>query len=120
MKAGRLSTEERDQITHLADRGLKASQIARRLDRHRGTVNFAMHAMGLTDGPIDRAFDYIRNGSRVVSFSRDEDAWIQALRIQGYATTKIAALAEKRWGHPRSAHTIVIRLKQLANVESCS
>ena len=115
MKTGRLTERERAEISRLADLGLRAGQIAQRLDRHKGTINFAMHAMGLTDGPVDRAFDYVRNGRRVVSFSPDEDARIEALRIQGFTTTRIADLAERRWGHPRNAATINIRLKQIAN-----
>lgn len=113
---GRLSEAERDQIVHMAELGMRAGHIARVLQRHPGTINFAMHALGVQKLTL-RKFNYKRNGREVRSFSREEDAWITALRIQGYSTTKIAMLATLRWGHPRNAATIGIRLKMLASLE---
>ena len=117
---GRLSSAERDTIASLADRGLSAGQIALRMNRHPGTINFAMHALGLKQGPAPADFDYVRAGRRVKSFSREEGAFIQALRVQGYTTTFIAEMVGKRFGHIRSAATINIRLKMLANAEACA
>lgn len=114
---GRLTDAERDQIVHMAELGMRATQIARVLQRHPGTINFAMHALGVARLTLRRCKPYNRNGREVHSFSADEDAWITALRIQGYSTPKIATLATLRWGHPRNAATIGIRLKMLANAE---
>lgn len=113
---GRLSPEEKRQIETLAERGLAPGQIAFRMNRHPGTINFAMTCMGLRS-PVERSFRFRRNGSEVVSFSKEEDAFIVALRVQRYTTAKIAELVEKRYGHKRSPATIGIRLKMLANRE---
>lgn len=115
-KTGRMVPEERAAIEQMAERGLSAPQIAQRLNRHSGTINFAMHALGLK-APQERTFDYVRNGVRVVSFSREEDAFIEALRVQAFTTTKIGELCAKRFGHPRSAATVGTRLKMIANRE---
>lgn len=115
-KRGRLTMEERARVETLADAGLNAGQIARRMNRHPGTINFAMHSLGLRE-PTERTFNYVRNGVRVVSFSKEEDAYIQALRVQGLTVERIAELATKRFAHPRNAATVNIRLKMLANRE---
>lgn len=112
IKRGRLSPEEEAEIERLGH--LTAAQIALRLNRHPGTINFAMHRLGLK-APVDRDFSYIRGGRRVRSFTRDEDTFIETLRVQAYSTPEIAAIVSKRFGHPRSSHTILIRLKMLAN-----
>lgn len=57
---------------------------------------------------------YQRNGRMVVLFTRDEDAFITALRIQGFGPRKIAELTTKRYGNQRSHHTIACRLVMLA------
>ncbi|TCN30303.1 hypothetical protein [Sinorhizobium americanum] len=116
IQRGRLSADELSAIEGLAERGLNAGQIAMRLNRHRATVHFAMTTLGLTT-PTERAFRYTRNGSEVVSFSKEEDAFISVLRVQGFTSTKIADLVGKRYGHRRSAATIRIRLMMLANRE---
>lgn len=114
MKAGRMTAAEDDQVAELAERGWTAGRIALKLDRHKGTINFAMTRLGLK-APADRQFKYVRNGRLVRSFSADEDAFILALRAQDYPTTRIAVLVTKRTGHARTAATIGIRLKMLAN-----
>ena len=113
---GRLSAAETSKIEELAERGLKAGQIAVRLNRHRSTVHFAMTTLGLT-APVDRQFRFRRNGREVVSFSAEEDAFIKVLRTQGFAIAFIANMVGKRFGHERSSATIRIRLMMLANRE---
>jgi hypothetical protein len=110
---GRLSADEKATIEELAERGLVAGQIAFRLNRHPSTVHFAMTTMGLT-APVERQFRFQRNGCEVVSFSKEEDAFIVALRTQDHTWAKIAELVGKRFGHKRTAATIGIRLKMLA------
>ena len=116
VKKGRLSGDEEEMISALAELGRSAGQIAVRLNRHAGTINFAMHRMGLK-APVARSFDYTRaNGSAVKSFSPEEDAFIEALRIQHFTYEKIAEVSAKRFGHQRTPATIGIRLKMLANL----
>lgn len=113
---GRLSPDERERVVELAERGLNATQIAMRMRRHPGTINFAMHALGVTTLTPRPKRAYMRGGVEVRSFSAEEDAWITALRIQGYSTPEIARIGARRFGHPRSAATIGMRLKMLANL----
>lgn len=116
MKTGRLTTQERAEVERLAARNFSTGRIAQRLDRHAGTINFVMHTLGLK-GPVEREFDYMRNGKRVKSFSKDEDAFLKALRVEGFTTIKIAELTTKRFGHPRTPACVNIRLRMLANLE---
>ena len=116
-RRGRLTAEECARIAALADKPLTCGQIALRLNRHPATVYQNMVSHGLR-APNLRSFDYIRNGRRVRSFSRDEDAFIEALRCQNYKCREIADLCGKRFGHPRSTATIAIRLRMLASLET--
>jgi hypothetical protein len=116
IRLGRLSTTERSEIERLAQRGLTAGQIAQRMQRHAGAVNFAMTTMGLRS-QVARTFAYTRRGREVRSFSPDEDALIEALRCQQYTFTKIADVCGKRFGHPCTPATICIRLRALATRE---
>lgn len=117
IKRGLLTPAENEQIAALADRGFSAGRIALKLNRHPVTVSYAMHRLGVRTLVL-KDFDYVRNGVRVKSFSRDEDAFLTALRVQGYPVTKIAELVTKRFGHKRSAHTIGVRLILLSNAEA--
>ncbi len=114
MKRGRLTTDERDRVVELAERGLSAGQIALRMDRHKATINFAMHCLGLKNGPARRHWDYVRNGRLVKAFTEVEDDFIQQLRLAGLSTPKIAEQVRAHFGHERSPPTIGIRLKMLA------
>jgi IS30 family transposase len=115
IKRGRLTEIEETAIAAFAEKGWSAGKIALRLNRHPGTINFALHRLGLKT-PVERIFNYTRaSGSEVRSFSPDEDAFIEALRCQDFKLQQIADLAAKRTGHRRTAATIGIRLKMLAN-----
>lgn len=114
---GRLSEAELEQIEALAERRLSPGIIAMRLNRHPATVGYAMHRMGLRT-LAKREFSYVRNGVAVKSFSAEEDAFVTALRVQGFTTTKIAGLVTKRFGHRRSPHTINVRLVLLSNSDA--
>lgn len=115
LKRGRLTEIEEQAIAAFAEAGWTAGRIAVRLNRHPSTINFALHRMGLKV-PVARAFDYVRRtGVSVRSFSPEDDAFIVALRVQGFSTPRIAELIEKRTGYRRSAATISIRLRMLAN-----
>lgn len=114
MVRGRMSSEEMTRVEELAEAGLKSGQIARRLNRHQATVGWAMHRLGLKVTQ-HREFAYVRNGVLVKSFSREEDEIIEAMRVGGATTTKIAAALTERFGHRRSPHTVNMRLTLLAN-----
>lgn len=116
IKRGRLSRQEKDTIEKLFDDGVTTGQIAQRLNRHPSTVGFAVTLLGLRP-PAQRVFAYKRNGRDVRSFGPDEDAFILALRTQGFTWTKIAEITGRRTGHARSAATIGTRLRMLANRE---
>lgn len=119
IRSGRLSSTERAEIERLAERGLSAGQIAQRMNRRAGTVNFAMTAMGLRT-PVSRTFSYTRRGREIRSFSPDEDALIEVLRCQHYTCTKIAEVCSNRFGHLRTPATISIRLRAIATREVVS
>ncbi len=116
---GLLTPAENEAIIAMADAGHSPGRIAQKLNRHPSTVGYAMHRLGLRKLQL-RAFSYVRNGVAVRSFSREEDAFLTALRIQGYSTPKIAAMCSKRFGHVRSAHTIQVRLVLLSNLEDAA
>jgi len=115
-RRGRLTGAELDVIETLAARGLSAGQIARRLNRIPATVNFAMHSLGLK-APAARQAVYVRAGRIVRTFAAEEDAFIAALRTGGLTTPQIAARTSERFGHPRTAATVLVRLRMLANLE---
>ncbi len=114
-KRGRLTTAEENVVISLAERGLTSGQIARKLDRHPGTINWAMHRLGVAETKFPKRSPYMRAGKMVVPFSRDEDAFIQACRIAGHPMSTIATAAGNRFGHTRGVHTIRCRLIMLAN-----
>jgi len=116
IRRGLITDDEKEQIVDLAERSLSASQIARRLNRHPCTVGYAMHRLGVRTLSF-KSFSYMRAGRPVRSFSREEDAYLTALRVEGLSTPKIARLVSQRFGHPRTAHTIHVRLGLLSNVE---
>lgn len=119
IKHGRLTSAENEQILELAERGFSSGRIAQKLNRHPVTISYAMHRLGCRKLVL-KTFSYVRNGVLVKSFSREEDAYITALRIQDYPTTKIAELVTKRFGHPRSPHTINVRLVLLSNLDEAA
>lgn len=114
IRRGRLSADEMDRIDELSGRGLGAGQIALRLNRHPGTVNYAMHRLGRRK-LTRRSTTYVRNGVLVKSFSAEEDALIEALSASGMKNADIAAQVSAQFGHPRTEHTINVRLVMLAS-----
>jgi hypothetical protein len=114
VRRGPMTSREVAEIERLAGRGLNCGQISRRLNRIPATVNWQMHLLGLrTLAPRD--VEYVRNGRWVRTFSSEEDCCIEQLRMDGLSTPAIARLVTEHFGHPRSAHTIGMRLKMLAN-----
>ncbi len=116
LNRGPLAPAETDLLSTLVDRGMTCGAIALRMNRHRSTIIHAIARLGLR-APRRRAFDYVRDGRRVVSFGAEEDTFIRVLRMQGYRLCVISRVVEKRYGHKRSANAISIRLAQLAAAE---
>ena len=112
---GGLTPAHHDQIFELAERGWKATRIARKLRKHPGTVQWFMYRHGLK-APVSPSEPraYTRNGRTVKLFMPEEDAFIESLRAAGKGPTEIARLATERFGHPRNMHTIACRLVMLA------
>ncbi len=109
-----ISEADQQKIVDLAERRLNSGQVAQRLGLRRSRVHNFMATHGL-HAARQRAVACMRNGKPLRSFSPEEDVWIEALRVQGYTCEKIGALCGKRFGHPRTAATISIRLRMLAS-----
>lgn len=114
VRPGGLSPDDHRRIFDLAERGWKSHRIAREIEKHPSTVQWFMYRNGLKAPGYPRQTASIRNGRVLKPFTPEEDAFITALRIQGFGPTKIADLTTKRFGHPRSFHTIACRLVMLA------
>jgi len=118
IRRGRLTETDHDAIIMFSAKKYTPGRIASIIERHPSTVRFYMYSHGLMSPPGRyRVKPCVRNGRLVKPFDRDEDVFIQVLRIQGYTTTKIAEMTTKRFGHPRTPATIVTRLKMLAAME---
>lgn len=115
--SGRLTDADHERIYQLAERGLGAGIIARELGRHPSAVQWFLYSEGLrapvqlADGKPSR---YMRNGRTVYLYTQEEDAFIEALRIQSFDFHKIAELSSKRFGIERKAHSVQCRLIMLA------
>jgi hypothetical protein len=57
---------------------------------------------------------YIRGGRTVRRFTRDEDAFIESLRVDGQSYKDIAAAVNDKFSTERSAHTVQCRLVMLS------
>ena len=110
---GRMTAAEDQMVLQLAERGWTVGRIAMKLNRHKATINWAMYRLGLK-APKPMQFEYVRNGRLVRSFSTDEDARIEELRMQGLSWRKIADDLAGMTGHQRTPASIGTRLKMLA------
>lgn len=119
---GGLSDADRERIRELADKGWKSSRIARSIEKNSGTVYWFMLRHGLVERDSLRvqkpAKAYKRGGRWVHPYCREEDACIEALRVQGFSLKQIADHATKRFGKPRTAHGIMVRLTILSAGEA--
>lgn len=120
VRPGGLSKLDHDKIFALAARGWKSSRIAAALEKHPSTVQWFMYRNGLKAPEYRSSKPYIRNGRLVAPFSPEEDAYIVALRVQGFGPLKISELATKRFGNVRNFHTVACRLVMLAAREDAS
>ena len=117
-EAGGLSDRDREAIFNLADAGLKAWSIARRLRKHPSTVSYFMYRNGLKQLAAKRRQPFRRGGVLVIPFSEEEDDFIQEKSIDGISASRIAAMMEPRFGVPRSRDAVTSRLMLLASDET--
>lgn len=119
---GPLTDADRARIDDLAQRGFSQGRIAQLLKKHPSTVQWYMYTAGLkAPGPAPETSKvYVRNGVTVRTFSAEEDAFIQALRIQEYSFQEIAELSSKRFNARRTGHSVRCRLIMLAAREDAA
>ncbi|HEY1310071.1 MAG TPA: helix-turn-helix domain-containing protein [Pseudolabrys sp.] len=113
-KRGRLTPDEVETVEQLAQRGLNAGQIALRLSRLPTTISYAMTRLGLR-APVARSYAVTRKGKPVIFFTPDEDALVESMRERGASCQAIADACLANFRRARSAATISLRLKMLAN-----
>jgi hypothetical protein len=114
---GRLTDADRARIIEFADAGLKAGQIAQRLKRCASTIHWHMVSTGLIApkaAPDAPHKPYMRGDQVVCRYTAQEDAFIQALRVQGFGFEEIAQLSARRYSIRRTAHSIQCRLIMLS------
>ena len=117
---GRLTDADRAQIIEFANAGLRAGQIAQRIKRSASTVHWHMVSNGLIAAqaaPDAPHKPYLRGGLVVCRYTAEEDAFIQALRVQGYHFERIAELSSLRYSIRRTAHSVQCRLIMLSSRE---
>lgn len=119
VRPGGLSAADHEYIHELARRGWTSHRIAASIEKHPSTVQWYMYRHGLKAPQYreNRLKPVVRGGRVVKPFTPEEDAFITALRIQGFGPRKIADLTTKRFGHPRTHHTVACRLVMLASRE---
>lgn len=119
---GRLTDDDRARIQELAERGLRAGRIAQIIKRHQSTVYWHMISNGFTvpKPAPNKPATYVRNGRTVRHFSADEDAFIQALRVQGFTFGKIAHATNGRFATERTAHSVQVRIIMLAAMDDAA
>ncbi|WP_375454817.1 hypothetical protein [uncultured Methylobacterium sp.] len=118
VKPGGLSEQDHERIVALAEKGVKSSAIARKLEKHPATVRWFLYRLGLVQPtrrhsiPVDRP-----NGSGRKGYGPDEDRFILGLREAGVDLREIAQRVTEQFGHPRSRHGVEVRLIMLAALD---
>lgn len=116
---GRMSEAEKAELLRLTEAGMKPGLVAKKLNRHHATINFALACMGLRAGPKRlRKDSYVRNGRLIVPFTQEEDEMIEQRRCEDWTYQQIADACWCLFGVRRSAATVGIRLKMLACEEA--
>ena len=114
-RAGTVSNREAELIEQLrTEQGWGAHRIARELRRHPGTVVGQLIRLGLYPARTGAPRRYLRAGHLVRTWSAEEDAAIEELRIAGLNTRRIGEALATRFGEGRSHSLIYMRLRQLA------
>lgn len=117
----KLTSAEHQRICDLALRGFSSGRIAHKIGRHPATVSWFMYCKGLkAPSNKHKPVTYLRKGVTVRQYSSDEDAYIEALRVQKYTFVKIAEMASKRFGANRTAHSVHNRIIMLSAREDAT
>lgn len=113
-----MTDSDRRRAVEMADAGLGSTAIARELGRNVSTVSYYLSTQGLTRTiQVDVAHASVRGDRVLRRFTREEDAFMQERRVAGDACGVIARLCTERFGHPRTARTVAVRLTCLASLE---
>lgn len=118
IKRGPMSEAEHAEIERIAA-SLKRptpGAIARRVNRHIGTVTWYMITHGLVERTLKygRTEPYERGGRKIYPFCAAQDARLLELRTAGKLSGEIARLMTAEFGRPRNAHSVLVRLTMLA------
>lgn len=114
---GRMTPENHREIERLATtmRDPTPGKIARAIGRHPATVNWYMLTHGLIERKPGRAaHTYQRNGKTIHPYSVEHDARIEQLRAEGKKHREIGEIVTREFGIARSAHSVQVRIVQLA------
>jgi hypothetical protein len=118
IEPGGLGEDHHAKIFALHEKGWSCGRIAQHLRKHPGTVNWFLYSHGLK-APRKMAVSrtYTRGGRTVRTFSAEDDAFMEALRVQDYEIAEIARLISARTGHDYGAHSVHNRLIMLAAID---
>jgi hypothetical protein len=114
---GRMTDADKAEIERLAGAMAKPTpgKIAAKINRHPSTVNWFMLTRGLTERQPGRAASvYTRNGVTVHPYAKEHDDLLVMGRLQGKTYGEIGDLVTSAFGIVRSAHSVQVRLVQLA------
>lgn len=115
MKRPRLTQAQIDEICELAELGLRAPAIGKRIGRHASTVAWHLYRLGYRSAQQrDEPVVYRRGSVIVRQYSREEDELLLARRREGATLKAIAEELTEKYGHRRSAHSVHVRLVALS------
>jgi hypothetical protein len=116
---GRMTDADRAEIERLAASMTNPTpgKIARKIKRHVATVNWYMLTHGLIERKPGRApRSYTRNGFTIHPYSPEHDARLEELRTSGKVWREVAETLTREFGIKRTAHSVQVRMIQLAAV----
>lgn len=117
IRRGRMTAEDKAAIERMAVEMDKPTpgKIAAKINRHPATVNWYMLTRGLIERVPGRAHaPYTRNGKTIHPYAPEHDEFIEDLRAQGKVFREIGELVTVKFGIKRDAHSVQVRIIQLA------
>jgi hypothetical protein len=114
---GRLTPEEKKRIEDLAEKmgSPTAGKIAAAMNRQSSTIHWYMLKHGLVERAPGRApRPYMRNGKMIHPYAPEHDSFIEKQRANGLKAGQIADAVTAEFGIERNAHSVEVRLVQLA------
>jgi hypothetical protein len=117
IKRGRMTPADHAAIERLAVemKNPTPGKIARAINRHPATVNWYMLRNGLIErAPGRAAAPYVRNGKVIHPYSEQHDKRLLELRCAGKVFREIGEILTTEFGIFRNAHSVQVRLTQLA------